>query len=116
MTALFATALLYLACFAFHQAGERRAFFALLKNSRAARRTAAGAGWLLAMSSLYAFSSVEGWERGVPVWLGVFTLAGAAVLLSGALAPPALKWSGPAAAAAALVAAFAALASPGGGA
>ncbi|MEM8862597.1 MAG: hypothetical protein AAGD96_30170 [Chloroflexota bacterium] len=43
--------------------------------------------WLFASGSLYFLSQVQGWERGVPIWLGLFTAFGIASLLAAALAP-----------------------------
>ena len=45
------------------------------------------ASWALALVSLVLLAQPQGWERGVPIWLGLFTLAGIASLLVAALVP-----------------------------
>lgn len=87
MTVILGTSLLYLACVLFYHAHERRTAMAAVRSSSQAQVRVTLAGWGLAAASLFLFSMPQGWERGVPLWLGVFTLAGAASLLIAALAP-----------------------------
>ena len=87
MLVTFATCLLYLACFAFYHAGERRTAFARLKESASSRRRLRLGGWALAIVALFLLAQVQGWERGIPVWLGLFTLTGVASLLVSAFLP-----------------------------
>jgi len=79
--------LLYLATFAFHQAGERRTAFAGLKTSQPKRRLVRLSGWGLALGALAVLAVPNGLERGIPVWLAAFMLAAFACLLVGSLLP-----------------------------
>ena len=79
--------LAYVACAGFYQAGERRSQTDLLKGSRLARRIVYAASWLLLLAALYLLALPQGWERGVPIWLGVLTAAGALSIFIAALRP-----------------------------
>ncbi|MEO0884100.1 MAG: DUF3325 family protein [Pseudomonadota bacterium] len=87
MLTLWSVCLLYLAVFAFHQAGERRTSFAGLKSSGSKRRLVRIAGWGIALLALFMTAQPQGLERGVPVWLAAFMLAAFACLLVGSLLP-----------------------------
>ncbi|MEM9619376.1 MAG: hypothetical protein AAF936_15585 [Pseudomonadota bacterium] len=87
MLTLLGTAFLYAASFGFYHANVKRTTFSILKASATARFISLIASWFLAFASLYIFASILGWERGIPVWLGIFTLTGALSLLVSALAP-----------------------------
>ncbi|MEM9360001.1 MAG: hypothetical protein AAGB04_27770 [Pseudomonadota bacterium] len=69
-----ATLLLFAVCAMFYQADERRSAIALFRTSRRTRtaiRTVAG---LLALLTLVMIASLRGWELGIPIWLGIFSL------------------------------------------
>ncbi|MEO1044560.1 MAG: hypothetical protein AAFX04_03885 [Pseudomonadota bacterium] len=87
MMLLFATALLYIGCYAFYQAGKHRTTFPALKNSLAARRAVHAAGWAFAIAALMTLAEIYGWELGIPLWLAVFVVAGISGLLISALWP-----------------------------
>lgn len=87
MLVTLATCLLYLACFGFYHAGERRTAFDWLKTSEPARRWLRLGAWALAVVALFLLAQVQGWERGIPIWLGLLTLTGVASLLVSALVP-----------------------------
>ena len=87
MSAALAMFLLYLACVGFYQAGAKRTSLERLKTSAAARRSVRLASWGVALVALVLLAQPQGWERGVPIWLGLFTLAGVVSLLVSALAP-----------------------------
>lgn len=87
MIVVFALSLLYLACVVFYEAHAKRASFAVVKGSVQNQRRLKAVGWGLAVVSLFLFAAPQGWERGIPIWLGVFTLVGGASLLVAALAP-----------------------------
>ena len=87
MPVALATFLLYLACVGFYQAGATRTSFQRLKTSAGTRQSVRLASWLATLAALVLLAQSQGWERGVPVWLGLFTLAGIASLLVSALAP-----------------------------
>lgn len=82
-----ATAILYLGCFCFYQAGKRRAAFRRLKDSEGARRLVHIIGWVLAFAALFLLAEVYGWELGIPLWMGMFVIAGVTSLLVSALWP-----------------------------
>ncbi|MEM1132095.1 MAG: hypothetical protein AAGH53_04095 [Pseudomonadota bacterium] len=84
---ILATALLYIGCYAFYQASKQRTTYAGLKKSLAARRIVHGVGWLFAVAALILLAQVYGWELGIPLWLGVFVVAGVSGLLVSALWP-----------------------------
>lgn len=79
--------LAYMACASFYQAGERRSQVALLKASPAVRRGVYAGAWILLLVALWLLATPQGWERGVPIWLGVLTGAGALSLFIAALRP-----------------------------
>ena len=87
MVVALALSLLYLACAMFYQAHEKRTAVAAIRMSSRLQGRVTIAGWGLAVASLFLFAMPQGWERGVPLWFGAFTLAGTASLLIAALAP-----------------------------
>ncbi|MEM7663464.1 MAG: DUF3325 family protein [Pseudomonadota bacterium] len=87
MLTFLAVCLLYVAVFAFHQAGERRTVFAGLKSSPTKRSAVRWFGWGLAVIALIVLAQPQGLERGIPIWLAAFMLAAFACLLTGSLLP-----------------------------
>lgn len=82
-----ASALAYLACSLFYQAGERRTALGPLKTSPKARNAARAVGWAALLIALWLFALPQGWERGVTIWIGVTVAAGGISLLVSALMP-----------------------------
>ena len=79
--------LLYLACVGFYHAGKTRTVFNQMQVSAASRFALRSSAWGVSIATLFLLSGNQGWERGVPVWLGLITLAGVASLLVSALIP-----------------------------
>ena len=103
MVTALSACMLYAACAGFYQAGAQRTSLARLKTEVRLRRLVFAGSWVLALIALVLAAAPQGWERGVPIWLGLLTAAGAASLLIAALYP---RWhlpSGVAAGAATLV-------------
>lgn len=87
MTLITATALLYLACFAFYHANQRRTAFEWVENSPIRGKAIRYGGWVVAIVGLAVLVAVHGWELGIPLWLAVFVFAGVTSLLISALSP-----------------------------
>ncbi|MEL7451959.1 MAG: DUF3325 family protein [Pseudomonadota bacterium] len=87
MIDLLSLCLLYLACFAFFQAGERRTEFAGVKASKRHQTAVRAGGWGIALLSLVLMAGPQGWERGTTIWLAQFMLAAFVALFIGSLAP-----------------------------
>lgn len=87
MIATLGTALLYVACVAFYHANQKRTVFVDIKKSPRNRQAVFAGAWALALLSLFVFASAQGWERGIPIWLGVFSLVGGLSLAISTLAP-----------------------------
>ncbi len=87
METAFAASLLMLAVAIWIEAHERRAVFADMKASARNRNLAKGAGWALALIALVLMAQPQGWERGIPIWLGAATAAGIVGLLIDARFP-----------------------------
>ena len=82
-----ASALAYVGCALFYQAGERRTALSALKSSPKARKAARAAGWAALLIALWLFALPQGWERGVTIWIGATIAAGGISLLVSALMP-----------------------------
>lgn len=67
--------LLYFACALMYQADDRRAVFAQVKESRPLRFGLRSGAAVLLIMSLLIMAPLQGWLRGVPIWLGLFSLA-----------------------------------------
>ena len=79
--------LAYMACAGFYQAGERRSHVAFLNANATVRRVVYAGAWGLLLIALWLLALPQGWERGVPIWLGVLIGAGALSLFIAALRP-----------------------------
>lgn len=82
-----ATCLLYAACALLYQADKRRAVFANVKSSKRIRYGMRAGAAALFIATLYLLAPLQGWERGVPIWLGLLTLVFVAGLFLGAQKP-----------------------------
>lgn len=87
MTTALAVSLLLVASVLWIEAHERRAAFARVRSSAAARRSLKAGGWLLSGAALFVLAAPLGWERGIPAWFGWLSLAGFAALLFSARFP-----------------------------
>lgn len=87
MTLITATALLYIACFAFYHAGKRRTAFGWVKAKASREKIVRYGGWIVAFAGLMVLVQAHGWELGIPLWLAVFVVAGTSSLLISALWP-----------------------------
>ncbi|MEL7201661.1 MAG: hypothetical protein AAFR27_11715 [Pseudomonadota bacterium] len=85
MQAVFATALLYIACVLFYQAHAKRSSFDALKNSVSLQWGVKIAAWCVALAALFVLARPQGWERGVPVWIALFMATGFASIFVGSL-------------------------------
>lgn len=93
MSALVAVALLLVACVGFYHARASRTHFDALRRSARRRVLLRWFCWSLLALSAWLLALPQGWERGVPAWLGSLSAAGVASLLIVALAP---RWHAPA--------------------
>ncbi|NQY41421.1 MAG: hypothetical protein HRT80_15140 [Henriciella sp.] len=67
--------LLYFACALLYQADDRRSPYAQIKQSKPIRfGLRSGAGIVFAISLLI-MAPLQGWLRGVPIWLGLLSFA-----------------------------------------
>ena len=66
----------YGACVAFYHANERRAMADLITKSIRVRVALTMCAWCLLVLSVFLCASLQGWERGVPVWLCLISVAG----------------------------------------
>ena len=82
-----ALSLLLLASVLWVEAHERRAVLGPVRSSSAVRIAVKAVGWVLAAVALLLVAQPQGWERGIPIWLAWFSLAGVAVLLFAGLYP-----------------------------
>ncbi|MEM0928790.1 MAG: hypothetical protein AAGI89_05805 [Pseudomonadota bacterium] len=74
MTTGLVLSLLVLALVCWTEANERRAVFAQVRGSAVLRRCGRGAGWVLSGLALIVLAGLQGWERGVPIWLAWFSM------------------------------------------
>ena len=82
----------YLACAGLFQANSRRTTIQSFRFPDGDwpvlnRRLVLSASWALIIVSLLLFSAPQGFERGVPIWLGVLGLAGFITLFIAAIKP-----------------------------
>lgn len=89
MTVTLAICLLYVACFGLFHAHPARTSFAAVKESPQVQTGVKTVAWVLLAATLFLTAQIQGWERGIPIWLGLATCAGVASLLIAALLP---KW------------------------
>jgi hypothetical protein len=92
MSAVVASMLLLVACIGFYHARSARTRFDALRQSARRRISLRWICWALLVLSAWLFALPQGWERGVPIWLGTLSLAGIVSLLLVTLAP---RWHGP---------------------
>ena len=85
--ATFSACILYLACFGFYHTGETRTQFAWLQASQVKRTNLKWGSWLLLALSFYLCSLIQGWARGVPLWVCLLFLCGFGSLFITAMMP-----------------------------
>lgn len=81
------TLCLYCACFGFYHASAKRTAFEAIKTSNQNQKMVFWGSWALLAAALLMAASLQGWERGIPVWLALLNLTGGLSLLVTALAP-----------------------------
>lgn len=96
--------LLYLACALLYQADDRRAAYAQVKTSKPLRFGLRFGATVTFLVSLLIVAPVQGWLRGVPVWLGLLSFAFVLGLFLAAQKP---SWHVPSAAIAGSIGLFA---------
>ena len=79
--------LLFAACALLYQADERRSAFANVRGSRQIRLGMRVGAVLVFAMTLIMTATLQGWELGVPVWLGIFSFAFVAGLFLSAQKP-----------------------------
>lgn len=79
--------LLYLASVGLFHAHPRRARIRSLNASALLRRFVFVGAWVLAGVALILIAEPQGWERGIPIWIGLFGLAGFVSIFLDAVAP-----------------------------
>ena len=85
--------LLFSACAMLYQADARRGAFAIVRTNINVRTGLRVAAWLVFAITLVMLAGMQGWERGIPVWLGLFTAVFVLGLFLSAQKP---GWHGPA--------------------
>ena len=85
--------LLFAACVMLYQADTQRSTVACLRRSLQARQAMRAAAVFLCAMTLILVSRLQGWERGIPLWLGLFSVVFVAGLFLAAQKP---GWHGPA--------------------
>ena len=93
MASLAALFLTFAGCGLLYQADARRSAFAGLKTSWRARYLVRGCAVGVCMLALCLAAAPQGWERGVPIWVGLLSLCFVAGLYLAARRP---AWHGPA--------------------
>jgi hypothetical protein len=81
------TCLLYAACALLYQADDRRSAFAAIRTSRPKRYGLRGIAIALCVLTLFMVAPLQGWERGVTLWLGLISLVFVAGLFLAAQKP-----------------------------
>ena len=66
----------YGGCVALYHASERRSMVELLVRSARARATLKVVGWCLLIASVFLCASLQGWERGIPIWFCLIAVTG----------------------------------------
>ncbi|MEM1146584.1 MAG: DUF3325 family protein [Pseudomonadota bacterium] len=84
---LSSTCLLFAACALLYQADERRSAFAIVRGSKRLRLGLRAAAMLVFIATLMMTATLQGWELGIPVWLGIFSFAFVAGLFLSAQKP-----------------------------
>lgn len=93
LTGLGALFLLFSACAMLYQADARRGALSVIRKNPEVRTGLRLGAWLVFAVTLVMIAGLQGWERGIPVWLAMFT----AVFVSGLfLAAQKPEWHGPA--------------------
>jgi len=88
MLTVFSTAcLLFAGCALLYQADERRSAFANVRASGPARLGMRVFALIVFVVTLTMTASLQGWELGIPVWLGIFSFAFVAGLFLSAQKP-----------------------------
>ena len=88
MLTVFSTVcLLFAGCALLFQADERRSAFANVRASGSVRLGLRAMALLVFVLTLTMSASLQGWELGVPVWLGIFSFAFVAGLFLSAQKP-----------------------------
>lgn len=83
----------YTACAVLYHSGRKRSAWSRLRASRALRGAGYAASGCLLILALMSAASGLGWERGIPLWLGLLTVAGMASLLLAITRPVFHLWS-----------------------
>ncbi|MEM6914571.1 MAG: DUF3325 family protein, partial [Pseudomonadota bacterium] len=86
--------IMYLGCVAFFESGERRGRVHDVLNITPSPTWLRRSGWAALLFSLVLFAQPQGWERGIPIWLGALSMAGGTSLLVSALLPRWHLWTG----------------------
>lgn len=87
LTVLSSACLLFAGCALLYQADERRSVFASIRASRNTRMGMRVAAALVFVATLMMTATLQGWELGIPVWLGIFSFAFVAGLFLSAQKP-----------------------------
>lgn len=106
LTVIAVILLLYGACAMLYQADARRSAFAGLRNSARSRMLVRAGACASLVVTLCLASGLQGWERGVPLWLCLFIAAFLSGLFLSAQKP---GWHAPIAAASLVLGAVAAV-------
>ncbi len=77
----------YVACVVLHHANPRRTNITILVDSELIRRSVKLLACCALMVSVFLSASLQGWERGVPIWLCLISVAGFVSLYISAYAP-----------------------------
>ncbi|MEM9179478.1 MAG: DUF3325 family protein [Pseudomonadota bacterium] len=95
LTVLSSTCLIFAGCALLYQADDRRSAFASVRGSPRLRLGLRAGATLVFILTLVMTASLQGWELGIPIWLGIFSFAFVAGLFLSAQKP---EWHAKAAA------------------
>lgn len=87
LTVFSTTCLLFAGCALLYQADARRSAFANVRASGSVRLGMRVTALLVFVLTLTMTASLQGWELGIPVWLGIFSFAFVAGLFLSAQKP-----------------------------
>lgn len=87
LTVLSTVCLVFAGCALLYQADERRSAFASVRASKPIRLGMRFAATVVFALTLAMTATLQGWELGVPVWLGIFSFAFVAGLFLSAQKP-----------------------------
>ncbi|MEO0450700.1 MAG: DUF3325 family protein [Pseudomonadota bacterium] len=87
LTVISSTCLLFSGCALLYQADERRSAYANVRDSRSLRMGMRISAIVVFVATLMMTATLQGWELGVPVWLGIFSFAFVAGLFLSAQKP-----------------------------